>query len=132
MSSSDAVTGIIIVDHGSKRETANRMLIDVVARFRKSTTHSIVEAAHMELAEPSIAEAFKNCVDQGATNIVCHPYFLSKGRHYQEDIPALLAAAALDYPGTSYSITEPLGVQEGIIDLIAKSISDKVSSSQTS
>lgn len=130
-SATEEVTGIIIVDHGSRRETANRKLIDVVAKFRKSTTHSIVEPAHMELAEPSIAEAFKNCVEQGATNIICHPFFLSKGRHYQEDIPALLSAAALDFPGTSYTITEPLGVQEGIIDLIAKSISDNLSNSES-
>jgi sirohydrochlorin ferrochelatase len=80
----------------------------------------------MELAEPSIAVAFKNCVDQGANHIVCHPYFLSKGRHYQEDIPALMKTAASEHPGTSYSITEPLGVQDGIIDLISKSISEKL------
>ena len=80
----------------------------------------------MELAEPSIAVAYKNCIDQGATYIVCHPYFLSKGRHYQEDIPALLAAASLECPGAEYVVTEPLGVHEKIIDLISDSIASEL------
>ena len=36
----------------------------------------IVEPAHMELAEPSIATAFARCVERGATTVVVFPYFL--------------------------------------------------------
>lgn len=45
----------------------------------------------MELSEPSIQQAYKLCVEQGATQIICLPYFLSMGRHVKEDIPRLLA-----------------------------------------
>lgn len=83
---------------------------------------NIVEPAHMELSEPSILTAYKNCVAQGAVEIICHPYFLSKGRHVQEDIPTLLSEAARLHPGTKYTITDPLGMQDGIIDLISASI----------
>ena len=57
----------------------------------------IVEPAHMELAEPSIRTAFMKCVEKGATTIICHPYFLSKGRHVSEDIPELVAQAAKEF-----------------------------------
>ena len=77
----------------------------------------------MELAEPSILTAFHRCVEQGATLVICHPYFLSKGRHVVKDIPFLVSEAAKDFPGIKYKITEPLGNEvSGIIELINKSI----------
>ena len=48
----------------------------------------------MELAPPTIAEAFGRCVERGATLVVVAPFFLSPGRHWQEDIPALADEAA--------------------------------------
>ena len=66
--------------------------------------------------------AFSRCVEQGATYVVCHPYFLSRGRHVNEDIPALVASAAAENHGVRYSIAEPLGVQPGIIELIDSSV----------
>ena len=53
----------------------------------------------MELAEPSIAQAIDKCVSAGAQSIVIAPYFLSRGRHVQEDIPALVDAAQHQHPG---------------------------------
>jgi sirohydrochlorin ferrochelatase len=41
---------------------------------------------------------------------VVAPYFLSRGRHIQEDIPALVGAAQLKYPGTKCIIADPIGV----------------------
>src|SRR6187551_3044467 len=91
--------GIILVDHGSRREESNDMLHDVVRNFAESSGRPIVEPAHMELAEPSIATAFARCVERGATTVVVFPYFLLPGRHWSEDIPRLAAAAAGQHPG---------------------------------
>ncbi len=111
-------TGIILVDHGSTFDEANRMLLEVVRTFREATGTGIVEPAHMELAEPSIAQAFARCVEQGAKHVVVHPYFLSPGRHSTADIPRLAAEAAADHPGVAVTITEPLGVDSRISDVI--------------
>ena len=61
---------------------------------KRDSSDTIIEPAHMEMAEPSIKTAFINCVEKGATRIVCHPYFLSRGRHVREDMPELVARAA--------------------------------------
>ena len=87
--------GIILVDHGSRRAESNDMLLDVVRNFAESSGLSIVEPAHMELAEPSIATAFARCVKRGATTVLVFPYFLLPGRHWNEDIPRLAAARRL-------------------------------------
>ena len=109
---------VLIVDHGSRKAEANSRLHAVVRSYKEYSALSIVEAAHMELAEPTISDAFRRCVEQGARHIICHPYFLSPGRHVQEDIPALLKEAATQFPGVTYTITSPLGSQEGILGLI--------------
>ena len=77
----------------------------------------------MELAEPSIATAYQRCVEQGATSIICHPYFLSRGRHVAEDVPQLVKQASECYPNIIYHITEPLGAHPDILQLIDDSIS---------
>jgi sirohydrochlorin ferrochelatase len=51
------------------------------------------------------------CVEAGASRVVVAPYFLSRGRHIQEDIPALVAAAQEQFPGITCSIADPIGEQ---------------------
>ena len=84
----------------------------------------MVEPAHMELAEPSIATAFGRCVEQGATFIVCHPFFLSRGRHVVEDIPTLMEEAASIFPGVGWALSQPLGLQAEIPRLMQAAVAD--------
>lgn len=103
-------TGIVIVDHGSRRPESNRMLEGFVDAFRNATRYRIVEPAHMELAEPSIATAFDRCVERGAAAVVVCPYFLLPGRHWHQDIPNLTREAAAKHPGVRYMVTAPIGL----------------------
>ena len=118
-------TGIVIVDHGSKRDESNAMLVRVVKLFsdKYSGQYEIVEPAHMELAEPSIATAYRKCVEKGAENIIICPFFLSRGKHWKEDIPSLADEAAKEHPNTKYHVALPLGVDSLILDLIDKRLS---------
>lgn len=117
-------TAIIIVDHGSRRMESNRMLEEVARLFaaRFSQDFDIVEPAHMELCEPSIASAYATCVKRGASRIVVAPYFLSFGKHWTRDIPSLLAQASVDHPGTEYQLVEPLGIDDLMLDLLHKRV----------
>ena len=116
--------GIILVDHGSRLASANDMLNDVAQLFRSVSGQQIVESAHMELAAPTIADAFSACVAQGATRVVVHPYFLSPGRHSTTDIPRMVAEAAKHHPNVSFHVTQPLGLDEKIAQVIMKRITD--------
>ena len=116
--------GIIIVDHGSRREESNQMLLDVVAMFRSATDYRIIEPAHMELAEPSIQTAFDRCAHQGARLVVVHPYFLLPGRHWDRDIPELAAAAAERHKDISLLVTAPLGLHPRMADVMRQRIDD--------
>jgi len=121
---------IIIVDHGSRREESNVMLLDVVRDFQAAAGFGIVEPAHMELAEPSIATAFARCAELGATKIVVFPYFLLPGRHWNEDIPRLAAAAAQQHPGISYLVTAPFGLHPLMSEIMRQRIEHCLSHTQ--
>lgn len=116
--------GIIIVDHGSRRDESNHMLEEVAVLFaqRFAETYEIVEPAHMELAEPSIATAYAKCVKRGATRLIVCPFFLGPGKHWTGDIPRLTADAAKDFPQTEYHVTMPLGIDDLILELLNKRV----------
>lgn len=118
----DATTGVIIVDHGSTRPESNQMLEAFVAMFAQLGHFQIVEPAHMELAEPSIATAVARCVQRGAKRVVVSPYFLLPGKHWNKDIPRLTAAAAADHPGTQYVVTAPIGLHPMMVQVIQSRI----------
>lgn len=131
MTAAEPVVGIIIVDHGSRKDASNQMLHDAVEIFRRTSGHQIVEAAHMELAQPDIATAFQRCVQQQATRIIVFPYFLSPGRHWSEDIPALVREAAADHPKVEWMVTAPFGLHPQMSDIIQDRIDHCLQAAQS-
>ena len=115
-------TGVIIVDHGSRLAESNELLLAVARQFaaRFAGEYQIVEPAHMELAPPSIADAYHRCVERGASRIVVCPFFLGPGKHWTTDIPQLTADAARAHPGTTFQVAAPLGADDLILDLLDK------------
>jgi len=73
---------ILLIDHGSVKPEANHMVSCMANLLQHMVGDGIlVRHAHMELAEPSIAEGFADCVRNGATEVIAFPYMLSPGKH---------------------------------------------------
>ena len=117
---------LLLIDHGSTRDDANDLLPRVARMVRDMSDFEIVCYAHMELAEPTIQQGFDTCVAAGATEVIVHPYFLSPGRHSVSDIPRMVAEAAAKYAGVSYRLTEPLGLDPKIGELILKRVRESL------
>ena len=109
---------VIVVDHGTRSSEVNAEFEASVRSGAGLGSYGIVEPAHMELAEPSLATAFGRCVAAGATTVAVAPYFLGPGRHWDRDIPALVAAAAARHPGVRWMVTGPLGPDPRLLDLV--------------
>ncbi|HTG73507.1 MAG TPA: CbiX/SirB N-terminal domain-containing protein [Terriglobia bacterium] len=118
---------LLLIDHGSTRDDANDLLPKVARMVRDMSDFEIVCYAHMELAEPTIQRGFDACVAAGATEVIVHPYFLSPGRHSFSDIPRMVAEAAAKYAGVSYRLTEPLGLDPKMGELILKRVRESLS-----
>lgn len=80
----------------------------------------LVRHAHMELAEPTIADGFAACVRAGATEVVAFPYMLSPGKHSTRDIPRMVADAAAPFPNVSYRVTEAFGMSAELAAVVAQ------------
>ena len=112
---------LIIVDHGSLREAANRMLHELVVQVQRLTTDTVYPA-HMDLAEPTITQAFEAAVADGAEDVFVFPYFLAPGRHSREDIPRLCAQAAARHPAVKWHCSGPIGLDKMMAQLIVHRI----------
>lgn len=110
---------ILLVDHGSRVLAANAQL-EEIARLveRIAGDGTLVRAAHMELAAPSIPEGIAALVAEGATEIVVVPYFLAPGRHASEDVPRIARDAASRHEALALRVADPLGVHELLAKLV--------------
>ncbi len=120
--------GIILIDHGSRQAAANDMLNAVVQVFKETSNQPIVEAAHMELASPTLHDAFNACIQQGAKEIVIHPYFLAPGRHSTGDIPRMAEEVGAHFPDVPYRVTQALGVDTRMSEVILQRIQESFES----
>ena len=111
---------LILIDHGSTVDEANDLLLSIKEKLLSNPEceFDIVEYCHMELASPTLEDAFTSCVNSGAGEIVVHPYFLAPGRHSKTDIPNMVEAASSKFPDVKCKITEPLGLHDKIIEVI--------------
>ena len=110
---------LLIVAHGSRRMASNDEVREVTRQFAKQAHgFDAVEAAFLELDEPSIPQGLLNAIEQGATEIVVLPYFLSAGRHVSEDIPTLIASVADKYPQIMIKLAPYLGASESMPSIL--------------
>ena len=86
--------GVLLVNHGSHSATWRQALLDLEARVRDSIlasgTIEGVKTAHMEYTEPSIATQMKAFDNEGFSNIIIVPIFLTISSHSFDDIPTII------------------------------------------
>lgn len=116
---------IIIAGHGSPKKDANN--IEQIAGLLHSMIHpecsgDCVRVAYLQFAKPDIMEAIASCVDDGATKVIIHPYFLSSGMHVSGDIPEIIREAHEKYPDVEFIFTEPLGVHNKMAQVVLERI----------
>ena len=117
-------TGLLIIDHGSRRPDANRVVRQVAEMVRKESRFLIVQHAHMELAEPTIRQGFETCLAAGVEAIVVQPYFLGPGRHSTSDIPRMVREAARNHPQVTIRLSPPLGPHPKMGELVLERIGE--------
>ena len=111
---------ILLIDHGYVRAEANHMLSCAANLLQHMVgNNALVRYAHMELAEPSIAQGVADCANAGATEVIAFPYMLSPGKHVSRDVPRLVSEAAAAFPNVAFRVTGAFGVHEKLAELIA-------------
>jgi sirohydrochlorin ferrochelatase len=111
---------LLVVAHGSRRAASNEEVKAVVDRLRaaQGDAFASIEAAFLELAEPSIEDGLARLAERGAHHVVVMPYFLAAGSHVSQDIPEILAAFRATHPDIRLTLKHHIGSAEGMSRLI--------------
>ncbi len=111
---------LLIVAHGSRRAASNQEVVALAESLHRHShnDYDLVEAAFLELAEPSIPDGIRHCVKQGATDVIVFPYFLNSGRHVTEDIPAEVSVGQSEHPTVKITLSQHLGAAEVMPELV--------------
>lgn len=115
--------GIILIDHGSRRHEANAALQTMASYLvdeleARGMAGHLVRFAHMELLPPTLEDAARSLMEEGAREILVFPYFLADGRHVSEDIPAQISALSEVLPDIKMELFGPLGPDRALAHLI--------------
>jgi sirohydrochlorin ferrochelatase len=109
---------ILLIAHGSRRAEANRDLVLLAEMLRQRRPGEIVEIAYLELAEPTIPQGARKCIEQGATEVRMLPFFLSPGAHVVEDLQEFRRQFAAEFPTATFRVCPPLGLHPKIVDVL--------------
>ena len=124
--SDDDNRAIVIIDHGSRRPEANKLVAQVAEDLRLLKPGVRVHIAHMEIEPPTLADALAACAREGAREVVVHPFFLAPGMHSRETIAEQVAEAQPDHPDLRVVITDPLGPHEKLAQIVRDRIDASV------
>jgi sirohydrochlorin ferrochelatase len=114
---------IVIVDHGSRQARANAVVAEIAREIQaRAGGRATVSHAHLEAAEPSLAETIDRCVSAGAREVTVQPLFLAPGKHAARDIPEMVEAARLRHPGVSFQLGDVIGVDPLLIELLLRRV----------
>jgi sirohydrochlorin ferrochelatase len=123
---------LVLVDHGSRSDAANRSLEDVAREVERLAAGRYVAVlpAHMDIASPTIADAFDAAVAAGARTVIVVLYFLAPGRHSESDVPRLAAEAAARHPGIEYTVSASLGPHAALASLVLDRAADALAGAE--
>lgn len=109
---------ILLLGHGSRLTEANKTLKDMACMVKEMGNIPFVGFAFLQFQKPDFFDGVSTCVSNGANKIIVHPYFLYRGRHFEEDIIEMIGQAQKKYIDVEFVLTEPLGVHENIARVI--------------
>ncbi|HJV18214.1 MAG TPA: sirohydrochlorin chelatase [Bacillales bacterium] len=111
---------VIYIGHGSRRQGANEKFIAFINKVMMETKTEIQGYGFLEHAKPSIHETIEACIQEGASNITVVPILLLPGVHANEDIPAEIEKAKIEYPDISFSYCPPLGSDDILVNILSE------------
>ena len=116
---------LLIIAHGSRRKESNDEVRRLADRIRENAgpNFNFVTSSFLEISSPQVDSAIGDLAEEGVTEIIVFPYFLSAGTHVFNDIPRIIDEERERYPGIHFKILPHLGAFQGISTLVLSQIS---------
>lgn len=112
-------TGLLLVAHGSRRQSSNEEILSLAKNLKqKAKDFDWLEAAFLELTEPTVPEAVFQAHQAGVTQLTVFPHFLAAGHHVLSDLPSIIEQADKEYPDMTIQLLPHLGASSDLADVI--------------
>ena len=108
--------------HGSRLEPANAAVRSVARQLAAAGRFEAVEAAFLELGQPSLQGAVEALMAQGVCDILVVPYFLTLGIHLERDLPRIINQIASTVGGVTIRATPPLDGHPALVDVLLERV----------
>ncbi|PLR77888.1 sirohydrochlorin chelatase [Bacillus sp. V3-13] len=115
---------ILYICHGSRVPAAQQQAIAFIEKTMKESPAPINEYCFLELAKPTIEEAFRRCIEKGATKIAAVPVLLLTAVHAKKDIPNELNRTAAQFPEVQLNYGRPIGVHPGMVEILLERLKE--------
>jgi len=109
---------VLLVGHGSRLEEANKALAGLSSCAAGQRPGKMVTHAFMQIASPSIETALAELARAGMEQVTVVPIFLYAGVHIREDLPEIVARAAVQYPHLRVILAPVLGIDERMAEIV--------------
>ncbi|MDE1842082.1 MAG: sirohydrochlorin cobaltochelatase [Thaumarchaeota archaeon] len=113
---SNSKVDVLVIGHGSKDSNAKisiKYITDELAKVYRN-----VDYCFLEIEEPNIEQGIKICKQRDPEVLVVVFYFLHEGAHVKRDIYTDLTPALEKHKMKQILITQHIGTDEKIVDLI--------------
>ncbi|WP_409299926.1 sirohydrochlorin chelatase [Peribacillus sp. SCS-155] len=115
---------VLYVLHGSRVKLACEQAISFIETCMEEIPVAIQEYCFLELADPTIEEAYARCVERGAATIIVIPVLLLTAVHAKEDIPNELARVSKQFPNVEMRYSRPIGVHGNMVEILMERLSE--------
>ncbi len=115
---------VLLLGHGSKLKSANRGLGRLADEIQRRGQFSGVTPAFLQLAHPSLEDAFQILVDKGICRVVIMPLFLFEGVHMTADIPTAIDRLCSKYPQLQVALASCIGPDPMLAEICKQKINE--------
>jgi len=116
-------TKLIMLAHGSRSESWCSTFYTMTQGIREEYRNASL--AFMELNSPSLQEATREAVENGAERIVVLPLFLAAGRHLKVDVPNMIREL-IEELDVDITLSPPIGEHPALEKAVHEIVSDEL------
>ena len=118
--------GLILLSHGSRDPAWRRNAEQLLQLVRAAYPGAAVGNAYLDWCEPHLPEEIARLLHEhpALTTITIWPLLFGVGRHASEDIPALTAQLAQQYPQLQLQIAPAMGEDARLMQLLTAMAGD--------
>ena len=123
----DDESTLIAIAHGSRNPAWRESIERQFEKVQEAVESTRVLVSYMELAPPTLMEATKLAVRDGARRVRVLPLFLAAEGHVLRDIEPLVDELRRAFPSIEVELLRPLGQQPLFVDLLKSLVDDAIS-----